>query len=213
MVEIHRAFPGQLSLTTKFTQHCATIPHSPRPNPSVINSFTIKSRSPIHPLPHACYIRKMKRKGIPASRTIDSSLAPSIFFHVTREKKILDGSSTNVVHSWKSIDRGRGALQSSAKSMSSKCRVPPQGDAISVNVSRGESVQSGQARMQSPPDLPNSSASRYEWSTIRRVELTESGKSSLGLIEKFQRGSHQSWHATTVVDFSSQDASLNFRNL
>lgn len=58
--------------------------------------------------------------------------------------------------------------------------------------------------MQSPPDLPNSSASRYEWSTIRRVELTESGKSSLGLIEKFQRDSH-SWHAS---HFLPQDASL-----
>lgn len=65
--------------------------------------------------------------------------------------------------------------------------------------------------MQSPPDLPNSSASRYEWSTIRRVELTESGKSSLGLIEKFQRDSH-SWHAS---HFLPQDASLvtNFPNM
>lgn len=210
MVEIHRAFPGQLSLTTKFTQHCATIPHSPRPNPSVINSFTIKSRSPIHPLPHALYAKGVEKRYTSFSNDrFVSCTKYNIYFFRENLERIIDKRRPHL-----EIDRSRErALQSSAKSMSSKCRVPPQGDAISVNVSRGESVQSGQARMQSPPDLPNSSASRYEWSTIRRVELTESGKSSLGLIEKFQRGSHQSWHATTVVDFSSQDASLNFRKL
>lgn len=209
MVEIHRAFPGQLSLTTKFTQHCH---HPPLPSSKPLRNKFFYDKVTLSHTPSSSRVICERCREKVYQLLERSSLAPSIIYIFSRGEnlgRIIDERRPQL-----EIDRSRErALQSSAKSMSSKCRVPPQGDAISVNVSRGESVQSGQARMQSPPDLPNSSASRYEWSTIRRVELTESGKSSLGLIEKFQRGSHQSWHATTVVDFSSQDASLNFRKL